>query len=727
MPDNLTLTIKGDRVLKSKDGDKLGFRGVARRIVTTLVDEASENGLVIGIEGAWGSGKSSLLFLIEDELKNNSDKNRASIIHFQPWLIGNRDALIKNLFDELLRTINEIAANAGDPSGAQRAKAESAATALRTFVHGVSKFGSVVAFAGKISSIGLIEVTGDFLSALKDPTSINESNSDIYSMKEKLSESLRELSHKIIITIDDVDRLEPLEIIEIMRLVRSVADLPNVSYLLCYDSDIISHSIEKASDIKDGRAYLEKIVQLTVMVPIPEPLQLRRWFSDDLGQIATTKTEDELLRLNYVIEYEGGKQLRTPRAVVRTLDAIRFHLPLLQQENLDLADLVWIQIIKNNNQNLYRWIENYCAKSALFSLDIARMNDGEVEMECTALKAALNVEQLSDISYLYFFADQLPHADVHQAEHAHPIRVFQKQRQFKIDTSRQLKRLSSPDHYRLYFALSIPSFSITQDEISDAWTALNDSVKRTEDILLLFYNVLVAGSLTKADIFFDRLKENRNLSEIQRKNILIAISNIMDEMHGRKSFNIYWPNSIWDKSIQLVKALLEIPEFNDRKIIENIFREGKSIDWLTKLLRREIIIHGRFGDQRHFPGSWVLNEDELDVAIAIMLERYKSMSTSEFLKRISPINIIYAWQQSGDSSGSREFIDTAIEADENLLIFLRTTIVRKSSSELRVKNYISKDLISEITDIEIIIKRLNEIKKNPILSQEAIKIIDMLE
>jgi len=44
-------SVKGDRALSSGDEDKLGFREVAKRITASLVDRASEDGLVIGVEG----------------------------------------------------------------------------------------------------------------------------------------------------------------------------------------------------------------------------------------------------------------------------------------------------------------------------------------------------------------------------------------------------------------------------------------------------------------------------------------------------------------------------------------------------------------------------------------------------------------------------------------------------------------------------------------------------
>jgi predicted KAP-like P-loop ATPase len=107
-------SIKGDRALGSGDEDKLGFREVAERIATSLVDRASENGLVIGIEGAWGSGKSSLLFLIGDELGKLPKDQQPTVINFRPWLIGNRDALITSLFGELSKQLDQVALNAGD-------------------------------------------------------------------------------------------------------------------------------------------------------------------------------------------------------------------------------------------------------------------------------------------------------------------------------------------------------------------------------------------------------------------------------------------------------------------------------------------------------------------------------------------------------------------------------------------------------------------------------------
>jgi predicted KAP-like P-loop ATPase len=401
-------SVKGDRALSSGDEDKLGFREVAKRIATSLVDRASEDGLVIGVEGAWGSGKSSLLFLIGDELGKLPKDREPTVINFRPWLIGNRDALITSLFGELSSQLDQVALNAGDATRISVTKAKEAGEALRSFMNGLGRAASLIEFAGKASGIGVVELAGKGAKAAADAAGKEPAPPPLSELKDQLVKSLRDLGHRFVITIDDVDRLEPSEVIEILRLVRSVVDLPNVIYLLCYDSDTLAHSIEQAASVKSGHSYLEKIVQLTVMVPKPEPLQLRQWFSEELHLIASAKDEDELSRLKLVIDCEGGRQLRTPRSVVRALDAIRFFWPPLREAKADLADLVWLQLIKDGNPSLYRWTEEYCGTAAALSLGIARVEDAEKARELTTLLETVPGGHFDDLMYRHIFAEHLP-------------------------------------------------------------------------------------------------------------------------------------------------------------------------------------------------------------------------------------------------------------------------------------------------------------------------------
>jgi predicted KAP-like P-loop ATPase len=647
-------SVRGDRALSFGDRDKLGFRDVAKRIASSLVDRASEDGLVIGIEGAWGSGKSSLLFLIRDELGKLPEDREPTVINFRPWLIGNREALITGLFGELSRQLDQVALNAGDATRISVAKAKKAAEALRSFMSGLSKAGSAIEVAGEASGFGPARWGGKVLKAVGEMARPKPVPPQLSELKEKLVGSLRDLDHRFVITIDDVDRLEPAEVIEILRLVRSVIDLPNVLYLLCYDNDILAHSIEKAAGVKSGRSYLEKIIQLTVMVPKPEPFQLRQWFNDELYSIASVKDEEELSRLKLVIDHEGGRQLQTPRSVVRALDAVRFFWPPLRDERADLADLVWLQLIKNGNAALYRWIEEYCGTAATYSLGAARIEETEKAQNLTEMLKTVSDGHFDDLAYRYNFSTQVPGIQPDHSKDGRKFKIFERVSDRERDEAIRGKRLSSPDHYRLYFALASPSHAITQDDFSSFWAAADAGVKQVGVFLLNLHDDYVAGSLTKADLFLERIKSGayEAFAPMQCENLLLGLSQVMDEAYRRHPFDFFGFNSFWDRGERLMPSLLSRLDLESRAgVIRTMFDEGAAIDWLTSLFRHETFAHGRSGESPKPESERLFSDGELDQITQLMLDRYRAMTVSEVLNRPNPISLLFAWRQGGMNKG----------------------------------------------------------------------------
>jgi hypothetical protein len=274
---------------------------------------------------------------------------------------------------------------------------------MRAFAFAVSKFGAFIEVAGEYSANPAVKWGGKAIKSFSEMFKKEGSEPSLVQMKDRLWSELDALRHRFVVTIDDVDRLEPVDLIEVMRLVRSVADFPNVIYLLCYDSEILKGSVEQISKIDDGLAFLEKIVQLTVAVPKPEPLQLRTWFAEELSKLAVPEDEGRAERLRSVIDVEGGRQLLTPRSVVKTLDAVRFFWPPLQQEGADLSDLVWLLLIKSGNPDLYRWIEGYCGVAALLSLGMAQVGNVEASEELENFLATVDPASIPRTSDLRSF------------------------------------------------------------------------------------------------------------------------------------------------------------------------------------------------------------------------------------------------------------------------------------------------------------------------------------
>jgi predicted KAP-like P-loop ATPase len=723
-------SVKGDRALGLGDEDKLGFREVAKRIAISLVDRASEDGLVIGVEGAWGSGKSSLLFLIGDELRKLPEDRQPTVIDFRPWLIGNRDALIISLFGELSRQLDQVALNAGDATRISVAKAKEAGESLRRFMSALGKAGSAIEVAGDASGLGPLRWFGKGVKAVGEFVGKKPAPPQLSELKDKLAKSLRELGHRFIITIDDVDRLEPAEVIEILRLVRSVVDLPNVIYLLCYESGILAHSIEKAVGVKSGQVYLEKIVQLTVMVPKPETLQLRQWFTDDLHLIASAKDEDELARLKLVIDYEGGRQLRTPRSVVRALDAIRFFWPPLREANADLADLVWLQLIKDGNPALYRWIEEYCATAAVISLGTARVNEAEKAQEFAALLATAADGQFDDLMYRLNFAERLPGVEIDNSNGGKGLKIFERVNDRDRNEAVRKRRIASPDHYRLYFALTGPSHALTQENYSLMWAAAEAGADQAGEVLLRLHDENATGSLTKADVLLERIKSGAYevLAPGQCENMLVAFSQVMDEAYRLHPFDQFSVSSLWDQAERLIPLLLSRLEPPRRAaVVTAMFGRGAAIGWLTSLFRHETFAHGRYGDRPRPEGEWLFTNTELDQIAELILGRYRAMSASDVFSSPGPITLLFAWRQGGDEEGPRRLVEANIDSDEGLVETLEHLTSAIPSSNRGRFNGLNKNNIAPFMDYENVLQRIHALKKHSDLGSRAKRLADALD
>jgi KAP family P-loop domain len=653
--------LKGDRALANASEDRLGFREVAQRIASSLVDHASDNGLVIGLEGAWGSGKSSLVRLIEDELGKRDPK--PSVIKFQPWLLGNRDALLSYLFAAFNSEISQVELRAENATGVTVEKVKQAREKLQKFMGAVSKFGGPLELAGEATGMFWLKWFGRFLKSFAMGKKPSE---PLDKLKDELVESLKELGHRFIVIIDDVDRLEPSEVIEVLRLTRSVADFPNVIYLLCYDSEILASSIERAAGVKDGKAYLEKIVQLTVPVPTSEAFQLCNWFAGELAKFAMPKNKDEQARLRTVIYLTGERYISTPRAVVRALDSLRFSWPTLRDAEGDLADLVWVHLIKNGNPKLYRWIEKYCATSAAISLGIARVGDEEKELLLKDLAEITGPDYFREENRFQTLEMHLLGLDWSE-QTVPPFKLHDEVSSESVNEKIEARRLASPDHYRLYFALSNSSHALTKQDYDDFWAAVKASADEVGKLLLNWSRITAISNLSKLEILLQRLSgmDVKILTPEISKNMLHAFSNFMDEMKISTDIE------------PLLHKLFRNLDKNCRgNFFTEIFQNGIAIGWLTLLFRSDRFGQSRFNSNRiRDKSEWLCTSEELDSVAAIMTKRYQNMSFDEILSTPSPWNVIFAWQQGGDEAGACAFIDNNITSDEHFIRLVESDTV----------------------------------------------------
>ena len=87
-------------------GDKLDRIGYAESAAAAVRKVSSAKSLVVSIEGAWGSGKTSALAMIEAILNQPHAAHKPLVVHFNPWLIGDKDALLRHFLSRIAKAIN---------------------------------------------------------------------------------------------------------------------------------------------------------------------------------------------------------------------------------------------------------------------------------------------------------------------------------------------------------------------------------------------------------------------------------------------------------------------------------------------------------------------------------------------------------------------------------------------------------------------------------------------
>lgn len=240
--------LSSDSALKD---DKLGRTGFARAAVDTLGWVGSTAGFVLSIEGAWGSGKTSTLAMMQALLQ--AQKRAPVIVHFNPWLVGDRDALLRHFLSKIAAAVKLADQAANGKKVARELKAYAKVFELIKLVPGAEPWASLIKTV--IESAG---ETVDSVATYKTP--------DIEVRKSKVEEALRKFGRPIIVFIDDIDRLFPLEVFEMVRIIKAVGDLSNVGYVLAWDPAYISEALN-AANVPRAEHYLDKIVQ--VRLPLP--------------------------------------------------------------------------------------------------------------------------------------------------------------------------------------------------------------------------------------------------------------------------------------------------------------------------------------------------------------------------------------------------------------------------------------------------------------------------
>lgn len=338
--------------IQIKEEDLLNFYPYAKKIKEVIQGYSSNpEPLTIGIYGKWGSGKTSMLNLIERHIelfqKEKVDKPFIKF-HYNPWLYQSKEEMLFDFFETLTSKLDY----SGDSNLQKAGK----------LINRYSKYLKSVKLSASVGIPKLFNAGASF-----EPYQILKSLGEdlegqrptIFELKEEIDDTLSKSDKKIIIFIDDIDRLDKEEIYTLFKLIKVNADFKNLVFLLCLDPEQVANAIYSryGDNIAAGKDFLEKIINIPLELPLIEEPDLDYFIKQKVKPILDSR----ILKKEWIDElYHSldGHYFNNPREIVRILNSFAVSLYAIGDET-NVHDLFWIEYLKLKYPKTYNRLKEF--------------------------------------------------------------------------------------------------------------------------------------------------------------------------------------------------------------------------------------------------------------------------------------------------------------------------------------------------------------------------------
>lgn len=276
------------------DRDFLNFTGIAETVAEIIV-QADGRPISIGISGAWGVGKSSMIKLVRRSVAQREKEGEREFVfvEFNAWLYQGYDDARAALMEVIGHTLSEEAEKR--KKGIDKAKdflervqwfrlvklVAGSAVALHAGIPPVGLIGELYGAGQKIlggdvtaATIGegekavgeAAEAASGLLAAKKKVSPPKE----IHALRESFEETLIAMGVTLVVLIDDLDRCLPETTISTLEAIRLFLFLKNTAFVIAADDAMIKHAVRRHFDGVDDTLvtnYFDKLIQLPIRVP----------------------------------------------------------------------------------------------------------------------------------------------------------------------------------------------------------------------------------------------------------------------------------------------------------------------------------------------------------------------------------------------------------------------------------------------------------------------------
>lgn len=312
--------------------DRLSFLPYARALTKFI--QTCDTPMTVGLQGDWGTGKTSMLNMLRGDHSDRSGllmATRCLVVNFETWSysqFNDRASLPTACLFALTQKLGEALDNA---PGVDRDKGKA------VFAKATSRLKSVI---GGIK-VGVPGVSIDMKSVVEDAPTPDDVSLEMIKFKRNFEELVgiwandSDGKRRVVICVDDLDRIEPVIALEMLEAIKNFLDVEGCVFVLAVDYEVVQSGMAKKLGVdvqkSSGKSFFDKIIQLPFNMP-KSSYDLKTY----LGELikATEFPRAEKISAKYLADITRASVGSNPRSIKRVMNYARL-IELIRKENKD--------------------------------------------------------------------------------------------------------------------------------------------------------------------------------------------------------------------------------------------------------------------------------------------------------------------------------------------------------------------------------------------------------
>lgn len=257
----MNISIK-DRPIERVSDDQLKVTRYANALVNFIIN--SDTPITIGLQGEWGTGKTSMMYLLQEELV----KLNVATSWVNTWeysMFRGAKETTPAVLNGLLATLQE---SCGDNWTIKRETEQTMKKVGRFFGNIINQV--------SVNQLGLDVISAADAVNVSEGTSMAEIaqvKSDISEIIDKLINDDRNPYERVVFFVDDLDRINPSDAVEVLEALKNMFDMNHCIFVLAIDYEVVVKGLEgkfgkkTEENEREFRSFFDKIIQVPFSMP----------------------------------------------------------------------------------------------------------------------------------------------------------------------------------------------------------------------------------------------------------------------------------------------------------------------------------------------------------------------------------------------------------------------------------------------------------------------------